>query len=478
MTYDFLMLNPASDTPLYQQLYESLRRSIERGHLTTNEKLPSIRKLSEDLRLSRTTVEMAYQQLCVEGYVRARPQSGFFVEAGAIRPERSSHLEPPQTIVQAERPGPNVRYNFGSDSVDSGCIDIKIWRRHIRDVLTQQEVLTSYGDPQGEPALREALSSYCYGVRGVKASPEQIVVGAGTQPLLYLLCGLLPEKTVAIDERGFPQAERVFADCGFTVLRLPTDRDGIRMDALEVSGVRAVLVRPSHSVSSGTAMPMSRRFALLEWAKAHQSLVIEDDYNGELRYNARPIPAMQGIADGELVAYIGSFSKLLLPSVRIGYMALPPALLADYRSRAKSYNQTASKVEQLALSNYVKSGQLERHLRRLRKLYAAKSAELSRSVRSAFGRRCRLFLQETALRLTLYLPCNTPSEDLCRRAIQRGVRVIAETEPGSVTLGFAGIPLEDIAPAVEQLHAAWSDLLGPSKGVERKAAPEQGDAQR
>ena len=206
MTYDFLMLNPASDTPLYQQLYESLRRSIERGHLTTNEKLPSIRKFSEDLRLSRTTVEMAYQQLCVEGYVRARPQSGFFVEAGAIRPERSSHLEPPQTIVQAERPGPNIRYNFGSDSVDSGCIDIKIWRRHIRDVLTQQEVLTSYGDPQGEPALREALSSYCYGVRGVKASPEQIVIGAGTQPLLYLLCGLLPEKTVAIDERGFPQA--------------------------------------------------------------------------------------------------------------------------------------------------------------------------------------------------------------------------------------------------------------------------------
>ena len=115
------------------------------------------------------------------------------------------------------------------------------------------------------------------------------------------------------------------------------------MDALEASGVRAVLVRPSHSVSSGTAMPMSRRFALLEWAKAHQALVIEDDYNGELRYNARPIPAMQGIADGELVAYIGSFSKLLLPSVRIGYMALPPALLADYRSRAKATTKRLQK---------------------------------------------------------------------------------------------------------------------------------------
>lgn len=458
MTYDYLVLHPNAEVPLYQQLYESLRNSIERGHLTRNEKLPSIRKLSEDLHLSRTTIEMAYQQLCVEGYVRARPQSGFFVEASPLRSEHVPLPEPPARSLQAETLESRIRYNFGSDSVDSVCIDLKIWRRHIRDVLTRQEVLTSYGDPQGEPALREALSSYCYGVRGVKASPGQIVVGAGTQPLLYLLCGLLSEKTVAMDECGFPQAERVFADCGFSVLHLPADRDGIRMDALEASGVRAVLVRPSHSVQSGTAMPMNRRFALLEWAKAHRALVIEDDYNGELRYNARPIPAMQGMASGEQVAYIGSFSKLLLPSVRIGYMVLPSSLLADYRSRVRSYNQTASKVEQLALCSYVKSGQLERHLRRLRKLYAAKSIELIRSVQKAFGPRCRLFLQETALRLTLFLPYETPSEELCQLAAQRGVRVIAEKEPGSVTLGFAGIPLEDIPSAVEQLHIAWETL--------------------
>lgn len=458
MTYDYLMLNPSEGIPLYQQLYESLRDSIERGHLPKGEKLPSIRKLSEDLRLSRTTVETAYQQLCVEGYVRARPQSGFFVEAGAIRPERPN-IAAAVPVISRPEATVAVRYNFGSDSVDSGCIDIKIWRRHIRDVLNRQEALTAYGDPQGEPALREALSSYCYGVRGVKAGPEQIVVGAGTQPLLYLLCGLLPEKTVAMDERGFPQAERVFADCGFTVLRLPIDADGIRMDALEASGVRAVLVRPSHSVQSGTAMPMSRRFALLQWAKRHGALVIEDDYNGELRYNARPIPAMQGIAEGGQVAYIGSFSKLLLPSVRIGYMALPPALLEDYQARARSYNQTASKVEQLALSNYVKSGQLERHLRRLRKLYAAKSAELTRAVRRAFGKGVRVFLQETALRLTLFLNNDTPSRELCRLAAEQGVRVIQEKEPGSVTLGFAGIPLQDVAPAVELLRTAWSDQL-------------------
>lgn len=461
MTYDYLVLNPSAPTPLYQQLYESMKDSIERGHLAKGEKLPSIRKLSEDLRLSRTTVETAYQQLCVEGYVRARPQSGFYVAAGAVRPERAPLPETPRALVQAETP-PVTRYSFGSDSVDSGCVDSKIWRRHIREVLNRQEALTSYGDPQGEPDLRAALSSYSYGVRGVKAGPEQIVIGAGTQPLLYLLCGLLPEKTVAMDERGFPQAERVFADCGFSVLHLPMDADGLRMDALEESGVRAVLVRPSHSVHSGTAMPMSRRFALLEWAKSRHALVIEDDYNGELRYNARPIPAMQGMADDGQVAYIGSFSKLLLPSVRIGYMALPPALLKEYLPRSRNYNQTASKVEQLALSAYVKSGQLERHLRRLRKLYAAKSMELIRAVRHAFGRRCGLFLQETALRLTLSLHNGIPSEELCRLAAQKGVRVIPEKEPGSVSLGFAGIPLEEIAPAVELLHAAWPELKEPA----------------
>lgn len=456
MTYDYLTLNPNSGTPLYQQLYASIRQSIENGHFPKGEKLPSIRKLSEDLHLSRTTVEAAYQQLCVEGYVKTRPQSGFFVATGTVSLPRTA-----SSVFSISAPSavPQYQYQFGTDSVDSSCTDIKIWRRHIRDVLNRQEVIASYGDPQGEPALRAALSAYSFGVRGVTAKPEQIVVGAGTQPLLYLLCGLLKEKRVAIDERGFPQAERVFADCGFQVLRLPADGDGIRTDTLEQSGVKAVLVRPSHSVQNGTAMPMSRRYALLEWAKANNAVILEDDYNGELRYNARPIPAMQGIGDGGNVIYLGSFSKLLLPSVRIGYTALPPAFLADYRERAKDYNQTASKIEQLALSGYVQSGQLERHLRRLRKLYAAKSETLIRAVKQAFGKKCTIFLRETALCLVVSLPCRASSEALCQAAREQGVRVLPAKEPGSVTLGFAGIPLEEIQPAVELLKTAWAPLL-------------------
>lgn len=168
---------------------------------------------------------------------------------------------------------------------------------------------------------------------------------------------------------------------------------------------------------------------------------------------------MQGIGDGGNVIYLGSFSKLLLPSVRIGYTALPPAFLADYRERAKDYNQTASKIEQLALSGYVQSGQLERHLRRLRKLYAAKSETLIRAVKQAFGKKCTIFLRETALCLVVSLPCRASSEALCQAAQEQGVRVLPAKEPGSVTLGFAGIPLEEIQPAVELLKTAWAPLL-------------------
>lgn len=456
MTYDYILLDMNSRVPLYQQLYLAVKSAIEAGHLAKDDKLPSIRKLSSDLNLSCTTVEAAYQQLCVEGYLSARPQRGYFVLT-ALR-SGSEKQRPPKVDLPTAL-SPKIRYNFGSDCVDSENIDIKIWRRHIRDVLNRQEVIASYGNPQGEPELREALSAYSYGVRGVAAAPEQIVVGAGTQPLLSVLCGLLNgwDSRVAMEEPGFLQAEQIFSDCKMKVLRLPVDESGIRMDALRSSGAKLVFVSPSNRVQTGASIPMSRRFELLEWARETGGIIIEDDYNGELRYNARPIPAMQGMDGGQNVVYIGSFSKLLLPSVRIGYMALPPLLLERYRTRAKRYNQTASKVEQLALSRYVKEGQLERHLRRLRKLYAAKSAALTQALETAFGSTVELTLQETPLCLILTVRAAKTATELCELAAQNGVRIIPVESNGApkVMLGFAGIPPEEIEPAVKCLKDAW-----------------------
>lgn len=460
MTYDYILLDANSGIPVYQQLYLAIKNAIEAGHLAKGDKLPSIRKLSGDLSLSCTTVESAYQQLCVEGYLDARPQRGYFVLA-EFRKGFEGKKQP--QINAVPRNETKIRYDFGTDSVDSANIDLKIWRRHIRDALNRQEVLASYGDPQGEPELRKALASYSYGVRGVVAAPEQIVIGAGTQPLLSILCGLLsgPKRTVAMEEPGFLQAEQVFTDCSIKVVHLPADQSGVCMDALRDSGSKIVFVSPSNHVHTGAGMPMNRRVEILDWAREAEGLIIEDDYNGELRYSARPIPAMQGMDENGNVVYLGSFSKLLLPSVRIAYMVLPPRLAEQYLPRAKRYNQTASKIEQLALSHYVKEGQLERQLRRLRKLYALKSSMLIHALKREFGSTAIPVLQETLLCLTVTLKTEAQSEHICALAAQNGVRVMPVKNDGSckILLGFAGIPVQDIEAAVHSLKQALASVI-------------------
>lgn len=450
MAYEYLEIH-ADGEPLYRQLYDSLKKAMETGQLRQGVRLPSIRRLSEDLGVSRTTVEAAYQQLCVEGYLKSEPKRGYFVLFG----EQPAPADPRRPSLTSAPLTAHFHFNLGTDCADAEAADLRIWRRHVRDILNRREIIVSYGEHQGEPALREALSLYAGRARGVSAGPEEIVVGAGSQPLLYLLCGLAGKRCAALDEHGFVQAEQVFRDCGIKVIPLPRDENGLRPDALRQSGADLAYVSPSSPVDSGSAMPTSRRFELLRWAQETGGILIEDDYNGELRYRAHPIPAMQGMAGGGCVAYLGSFSKLLLPSVRIGYMVLPPSLLALYQERARNYNQTASKIEQLALAAYIASGQMERRLRRLRKLYAAKSQLMGKCLAAELPER-RFTLEETALYFRTPL---TPQEAelLCAKAAEYGVRVRTRENRDGIfaALSFSGIPFADISEAIRLLGLAW-----------------------
>ena len=456
MIYDYIMLDKKSDTPLYLQLYEAVKNAVETGRLKKGDKLPSIRKLADDLSVSCTTVDGAYQQLCVEGYICSKPKKGYF--ALAAQYEKQTAEMPPTVPVQADRA--YIRYNFGTDCVDSKNVDIKVWRHYIRDVLNRKEIIASYGAHQGEAELREALAAYSYRERGAAAPPERIVIGAGTQPLLSILCGLLGRgRTVAMETPGFLQAEQVFSDFGFTVLKLPGDGSGIDMGALKRSGAGLAFVSPSNRTATGMSIPMSRRLELLGWARKTGGIIIEDDHNGELRYRAHPIPSMQGLGGGRDVVYIGSFSKLLLPSVRIGYMVLTPELLERYIPRAANYNQTASKIEQLALSGYIKSGGLEKHLRHLRKLYSEKSEKLCTEIKRKFGSAVDILLQETPLTILLTVHSAKSTEELCRAAADKGVRVTVSADGVKIRLGFAGIPINDIEPAVSCLKEAWGKYL-------------------
>ena len=460
MTYDFIELNRNGEIPLYQQLYEKIGSAVENGSLPFGAKLPSIRKLSEDLQISRTTIESAYQQLCIEGYIKSLPQKGYYVQNV---PQKSSQRQETAVSQPFNETYDNILYDFGSDIADRNETDIKLWRSHIKDVLKKESVIASYGDPQGEIALRNALALYSHGIRGAVTDGSRILIGAGTQPLLYIICGLISEtnlRCATMDEDGFPLAERVFADCGFSVNKLKSDEDGIIPNELYKNGSSVLFINPSCN-KNGQPVRMSRRSELLKWAEATNSIIIEDDYNGELRYSSRPIPALQS-ADSERVIYIGSFSKMLLPSVRIGYAVLTPELLKIYKSRTGFYNQTSSKIEQLALAEYIKTGELERRLRRLRKLYREKSSLISQTLENVFSDsslKLRATLQETALCFILSIKTNRSSSEMLSLAKEQGVRLSASKSNNKNTaelkLGFGGIPTTDIIPAINALKKAW-----------------------
>ena len=460
MLLDYLNLDETAAEPLYQQLYRFFCSAITHGQITAGEHLPSIRRLAEDLNVSRTTVETAYQQLCVEGYLESRPQRGYYALALPLTPQKSSAVQ----RVSPAAAAPKLRYRFSTDSIDRRAFRVELWQKYIREVLSHQEIITAYGDHQGEPELRSALAEYSHSVRGVTASPERIVVGAGTQPLLFMLSGMLRrnDRMIGMESPGFVQAEQVFADCGLEICRLPGDESGIRLDALESSGVRIIYVNPTNRLGSGSPIPMTRRAELIEWAARRGAMILEDDYNGELRYSARPIPAMQSIGSGDNVVYLGTFSKVLLPSVRMGYLVLPPSLASVYQERSAAYNQTASRVEQLALARMIREGELEKQLRRLRKLYAAKGELLLCCLQKEFGSAIQITMQETALRVVVSPGIPADSAQLCALAAGQNVQVLpfGENElPGRVLLGFSGIAQEDIPEAVHRISLAWKTKI-------------------
>ena len=455
MIYEPICLDADSDIPMYRQLYDSIRNAIGSGGLRVGEKLPSIRKIAEELGVSRTTVEQAYQQLCVEGYLSSRPQSGYFVEA--VLPDAPDEPSAPDAPTEAE-PSAGVRYDFGSSYVESRHSDMELWRKYVRSVLSREDIISSYGHFQGEPALRQQLVHYGMQLRGVNSSADRIVVGAGVQPLLSLLCGLLGESAgrVGLEYPCFPQAERVFRDFRLNIVPLHRDKYGVTAQELYASKVDLLYLNPANTESMGRPMPVSRRAALMEWAEQTRGLIIEDDYNGALRFKSRPVPAMQGMGSGERVVYLGSFSKLLMPSVRISYMVLPPDLAARYRERGIHYNQTSSKIEQLALADYMRDGHIEKRLRRLRKIYAEKSELLMRLLEQSLGSVAQLTLAETALCIDVSFPRAVRSQEFAKKALSEGVRVIPlDSADGTakIRLSFAGIATEDMRGGVEALAA-------------------------
>lgn len=447
MLYDYINLDKEQKEPLYIQLYNNIKLNIQNGNIQAGSKLPSIRKLSADLNISKTTVENAYSQLCAEGYITNKPQSGFYTADAAASNIKSTY---PPHISEAGSSSAVWKYDFTGKSVDIGDISLKLWKKYIRYIINCDYLITSYGDPQGEQRLRQALSKYSYSVRGVTADCGEIVIGAGTQPLLYILCGILRQhygNIIAVENHGFSYAERVFADCNYSVVKAEAGRSGIDVDFLKNTGARILLINPSGNLQSGKTLKVSRRNELLHWAEENDGIIIEDDYNGELKYSSKPVPAMQG-SNKNRVVYIGSFSKLLLPSVRIGYMVLSPELLGCYTANKEKYNQTASKMEQLALAKYISDGQMERSLRRLRKIYKDKS-EFTLKQLKQISKFAKVTLLEASLSVNIKLNNPVDLDKLKKLLCENKIKAIfRDNDNSSFSISFSGIEKSNIEKGI------------------------------
>ena len=441
MLLNFAELDLKNKGELYHSLYKCIRDAAINSDIKKGEKLPSIREAALQLGVSRTTVENAYMRLCIEGFAESRPQRGYYITGS----KGKTHITP---IINPEKN--NIEYDFSSRSVDTSVSDTLLWKRLVRRVLWDSEELTSYGDCQGEYSLRYAIADYSYKSRGVLAKPENIVIGAGIGPLLNILCGLIGrEHKVGFENGGFQTAQSIFADYGIESCSLESDSNGAIIESIEKEKTDILFLMPSRLSKISPSSVSRRRNEFSNWATKGKRLIIEDDYNGELRYTARAVPAFQGKSP-EKTVYIGSFSKLLLPSVRIAYMVLPDYLKEAFEKRKENLNGTCGKVEQLALKEYISRGEMEKHLRKLRRLYNFKSRILCEELKK-YPCFKNITLYESSLMVEVETNLKIESEVIFKKALNRGLLIMPSNIRGGIKLCFGGISGEKIPEAVEIL---------------------------
>jgi len=456
-----IQVDRAAAAPLHEQLAAQFRRAILDGRLAAGARLPATRALAAATGVSRNVALATYDELFAEGYIEGRHGSGTYV-AGDLQAMSGRAIPAPSGTPRWLRPLPDLP---PADPEQPGTIDFRLgepttnqlpadaWRRVWQAVATEP-VPTGYGDPAGEPLLREAIASYVRRSRGVICDASDVVVTSGAIQALDLVARatLLPGDSVGFENPGYPVARAVLVASGARIVPIGVDDDGLRVDLLSASRPAPLLtyVTPSHQYPLGVRMSLARRMALLEWALEADALVIEDDYDSEYRYDGPPLPALAGLDQAGRVAYVGTFSKLLAPSLRVGYL-IGPAPLRDRVVRMKRLvdHHTAWPLQR-ALAAFIADGNLDRHVRRMRRVYAGKRAALADAL-APIADRVTLRGLEAGLHVFLELDPALDAETTRQRARERGVVVSTlagyadgGTPPNGLLLGYGGLEIPEI----------------------------------
>lgn len=497
-----LHLDPNAKSPFYRQIYEQIKRDILSGLLPGGTRLTSTRTLAKDLQAGRNTVENAYAQLVLEGYVAALPGSGYVVTS--LRPDlRADAPEITEAEADGSAPGKSgtgpYAYNFDYGTLGSWAFPYKIWRNLISDVLQEAEemhhrnpALQSRDELQGDRDLRRQLARHLYRRRGVTCTIDQIVICNGLQPALSSLLRVFPSqwRSVAIENPGYTRARTVFQANGMRLCPIPVEEDGIEVAALADSPARVVFVTPSRQYPTGRVMSIQKRMALLEWAAERRGVIIEDDYDSEYRYKGKPVPSLQSIDRQGRVVYMGSFSKILSPGLRMGYMVLPDVVLDTFRYAFAGYKCSVSWLEQKVLARFMAEGHMEKHIRKMLLLNKKKHDTLVDSITDAFGGKVRIHGQDAGLHLLLEFTGGETEAELVEKAAERGVKVFpgsplwmeglaegGKKPPASILLGYGTLPDDKIGEAVALLREAWIGEDAKADKSKKNARRHKGDGE-
>jgi GntR family transcriptional regulator/MocR family aminotransferase len=459
------------------EIYRQLRRAILDGRLRPGDPLPPSRELARRLGVSRTTVTVAYDRLAGEGFVGSRVGAGTFVSEGAAWAHRETRHRPRGALRGRPVwdgftvPAPFARpatHDFRTGIPDATLFPHEAWRRLVAGEL-RTEAVGVYGHPAGHPALREAIARHIGISRGVEASPDDVTITAGTQQALDVIARALlsPGDRVAVEDPGYPPPWRLFGSLGARIVGVPVDGQGIVVDRLP-RRARLVYVTPSHQYPTGVPMDLSRRQALLAWAERNHSAILEDDYDSEFRFGGRPIEPLQTLDASGRVVYIGSFSKTLLPSLRLGFLVTPPSL-REVVHKAKFVADWHSPVlGQAALARFIDEGGFARHLRRMNTVYAARHELLVRTLARDFAEHLEVIPSVAGLHVAAMARPGSAGliDEVVRRAADAGVAlrdlaVFALHPPGraGLLLGYGAIPTDRIEEGLARLRGCFEEVV-------------------
>ncbi|MBU7320483.1 PLP-dependent aminotransferase family protein [Paenibacillus oleatilyticus] len=461
----WIPIDRSLDMPLIGQVYGQIRDRILKGELPSGEKLPSTRELSGELKVSRNVVLEAYDQLLAEGFLISRRGSGTFVAEGAYLEQRRRVTEAiaPSAYDNLPRGEGIVNFRSGIPALDR--FPRRIWAQLSSAVWNEaSSAVLGYDAPEGRPELRHVLARYLLKSRGVHCHPDQLVITSGATQALSLVSKLLlsPGDEVIMEDPITCDIQAMFQAQGASIRFVPVDEYGMQTALLpKASSPKFAFVTPSHQYPLGGALPIQRRIQLIQFARTHDCYLVEDDYDSEFRYEGPPVSSLQGL-EPDRVLYIGSFSKILSPALRMGYLILPMPLVESCR-RLKWYADLHKpSMDQLILARFMEGGYLERHIAKMKKLYKSRRDCLIECLRSAFPGQVNIIGDSTGLHLVAEFPGRRFDKEAVREIERWGVKVYLveehandkEAHRSRLILGYGHLPKEDIQEGITRLSRA------------------------